>query len=136
MRPYPQYVRGSTSDVCHNQHFIDTEGIPLCRVQFTQYDFEDTDGNYVWLVFIINYENGASNWAFLGQGKHSYYFHVYYCTEILPGPIQIINSIDMRVQWRQHSTYGGGHTDPNIVYQNFKKDCIYFEALGVTMNIS
>ena len=80
VRPHPQYVGGSTSDVCHNQYFVDTEGIPLCRVQFTQYGFEDTDGNYVWLVFIINYENGASNWAFLGQGKHSYYFHVYHCT--------------------------------------------------------
>ena len=38
----------------------------------------------------------------------------------------------MHVQWRHHSTYGGGHTDPNIVYQNFKKDCVYFEGLGVT----
>ena len=80
VRPHPQYVGGSTSDVCHNQYFLDTENISLCRVQFTQYGFEDTGRNYVWLVFIINYENGASNWAFLGQGKHSYYFHVYHCT--------------------------------------------------------
>ena len=133
VRPHPQYVRGSISDVYHNQYFIDTEGIPRCRVQFTQYGFEDTDGNHVCLVFITNYENGASNWAFLGQGKHSYHFHVYQCTEISSGPIQIFNAVDMHVQWHyQHCTYGGGHTDPNIVYQNFKKDCVYFETLGVT----
>ena len=40
--------------------------------------------------------------------------------------------IDMHVQWQcQQAPYGGGYTDLNIVYQNFKKDCFYFNLFGV-----
>ena len=28
--------------------------------------------------------------------------------------------------------YAGGHTDSDIVYQNFEQDCHYFELHGVT----
>ena len=133
VRPQPQYVRGSTSSVCQKQCFTGTEVMPLCRVQFTQHHFEDTAGNHVDLVFITNYENGASNWALLGQGKHFHHFYVYQCELIPSGPIQIINSVDMHMQWQyQQVTYGGGHTDPNNVYQTFEKDCFYFELFVVT----
>ena len=46
--------------------------------------------------------------------------------------LQNTECIDMHVQWQcQQAPYGGGYTDLNIVYQNFKKDCLYFNLFGV-----
>ena len=128
-----QYV-GVVLVVCvRNQYFTGTEVMPFCRVQFTQHHYEDAAGNRDDLVFITNYENGASNWALLGQGKFFHHFYLYQCAQIPSGTIQIIKSLDMHVQWQyQRATCGGGHTDSNIVYQNFQKDCFYFELFGVT----
>ena len=49
------------------------------------------------------------------------------------GPIQIIDSRFMHVGCHGSDVpYAGGHTDPNIVYQNFKQDCHYFKLYGLT----
>ena len=114
----------------HHTHW--EHNIPLCRVDFTQYQLH-TCTNHVYLVFILNQENGASKWAFLGQAGNTKCFNVYPCMHVPSGPIQIIASRYMDIH--KHTTndpYAGGHTDLNIVYQNFKEDCHYFKLHGVT----
>ena len=58
---------------------------------------------------------------------------IYAYTSVPAGPIQIIDSRFMHVGCHGSDVpYAGGHTDPNIVYQNFKQDCHYFKLHGVT----
>ena len=99
----------------------------LCRVDFTQYRFY-SGSSYVYLVFIFNQEYGDRDWAFLEQVKDTQCFKVYTCTNVPSGPIQIIASMLMYVGCHvSDAPYAGGHTDPNIVYQNFKQDCHCFK---------
>ena len=108
------------------------EGIPLCRVDFTQYQFY-TGTNYVYLVFIFNQKHGDHVWAFLEQARDTQRFTIYTCTSVPSGPIQIIDSLYVHVDCHGNNVpHAGGHTDPNIAYQNFKPDCHYFEIHGVT----
>ena len=90
-----------------NHHTEYGQGIPLCRVDFTQHHFYG-DAKHVNLVFIMNQEACASLWAF-SEWEHN---GIYLCVQI--------NSAYMHVTWySQNSHYG----DPNTVYQNFKQDC-------------
>ena len=108
------------------------EGIPLCRVDFTHYHFY-TGTNYVYLVFSFNQKHGDHVWAFLEQTKDTQRFKIYTCTSGPSGPIQITASTYIHVDCHGDSVpYAGGRTDPNIVFQNFKQDCHYFELHCVT----
>ena len=85
---------GLKSDIGYTvSHQIDChmygEGIPLCRVDFTQYQFY-TGTNYVYLVFIFNQKHGDHVWAFLEQARDTQRFTIYTCTSVPSGTIQII----------------------------------------------
>ena len=108
------------------------EGIPLCRVDFTQYQFY-TGTNYVYLVFIFNQKHWDHVWAFLEQARDTQRFTIYTCTSVPSGPIQIIASLYVHVDFHGNIVpQADGHTDPNIAHENFKPDCYYFELHGVT----
>ena len=112
--------------------YMDGAGTSLCRVDFTQYQCY-SGMNYLYLVFIFDQRQGNHYWAFLEQVNHTQNFTIYACTSVPAGPIQIIDSRFMYVGCHgSDAPYTGGHTDPNIVYQNFKQDCHYFKLHGVT----
>ena len=110
----------------------DGVGTSLCRVDFTQHQFY-SEGNILYLVFISGQEHGYHDWAFLEQANDTQNFKIYTCRDIPMGPIKIIDSRFMYVACHSNDPpYAGCHTDPNMVYQNFKQDCHYFDIDGVT----
>ena len=110
---------------------MDGAGTSLCRVDFTQHQFY-SGTNYLYLVFISNQGHGNHNWAFLEQVNDTQRFKIYTCTNVPSGPIQITDSRFMYAGCHgSDAPYAGGHTDPNIVYQNFKQDCHCFKLHGI-----
>ena len=84
-------------------------------------------------MFIFHQRQGNHHWALLEQVNYTQNFKIHTCTSVPAGPIQIIDSRFMYVDCHGNDVpYAGGHTNPNIVYQNFKQDCHYFKLHGVT----
>ena len=78
---------------------------------------------------------GPPLWLFWEQEGNAQYFSIYLYNQVPPGHIQIVDSINMHVEWfSQDNCYGGGRTDPNTVYLDFKQDCLWivFDLYGVT----
>ena len=84
---------------------------------------------------VISETNTYTNTQNFSQDCNSLYETVETSNEIFGSErpqLQNTECIDMHVQWQcQQAPYGGGYTDLNIVYQNFKKDCFYFNLFGV-----
>ena len=83
------------------------------------------------LVLNLNSETGACNWAFLWPDHEFQYFSINPCSYILSGQVHIMSFFAFLVTG-PNGPYGGGHTDPSIVYQNNKKYCFYFDRFSMT----
>ena len=116
----------------HSNSYMSGDATTLCRVDFTQYHCY-SGINYLYLVFVFHQNQDNNHWAFLEQVNNTQNFKIHACAGVPTGPIQIIESRFMYVDCHGDNVpYADGHTDPNIVYQNFKQDCHYCKLYGVT----
>ena len=107
------------------------KAFPFVELTLPNTSFIQVPIMYTWCLFSTKNIGTMFGLSWNKQGTQR--FTIYTCTSVPSGPIQIIASLYVHVDFHGNIVpQADGHTDPNIAHENFKRDCYYFELHGVT----
>ena len=120
-----------------NQPHVNTlyygQAIPLCRVYFTRWKFNNVCDQQTHVIFITNHDTGASMWAYYCQEHHPYVNFVQPCHQVPPGPLHIETSVDMYIMCPNNvNSVVTEDVNPALAFSNYKKDSFYKELYNCT----